>query len=122
MQAMTSAYWEIPLERASGAIRSVRELLQMAPGEVGAAFGFGAPSSAWVYCAVPGDGAEAERTLSAWRSALRPVEPKTMTSLPDANGVTLPPASLTAAAVFINQFARSNPRGRQHHAGLFHTA
>ena len=99
---MTGAYWGIPAERASGAIRTVRDLLQVSPAEVGAAFGFGPPSGAWIYGGFPGDGVEAERTLSAWRTAFRPVEPRTWTSLPDANGVTLPPGSLTAAAVFVN--------------------
>ena len=98
----TSASWSIPAKNALAAIRAVRELLQGAPDEVAAAFGFGPPSSAWIYCGFLGDGVEAERTLAAWRSAFRPVEPRTTRLLPDAKGVTLPPGSFTAAAVFVN--------------------
>jgi FAD/FMN-containing dehydrogenase len=98
----TSAYWEILLQGAAGAIRAVRELLQVAPDEVGAGFGLGPQSSAWVYCGFLGEGVDAERTLAAWQRALRPVEPRTRTSLPDAKGVVLPPGSSAHAAVFVH--------------------
>lgn len=101
----TSGYWEIPLKSAAGATRAVRELLEVAPDEVGAGFGLGPQSSAWVSCGILGEGIDAERTLAAWRAALRPVEPRTRTSLPDAKGVVLPPGARAAAAVFVNEMS-----------------